>query len=160
MKPSKFFLTKGIGTGDYRLLAFEMALRDAGISPYNLVTVSSIIPPNCELISKEEGIKMIEHGSIVFLVLSRVDSSKKNERITASLGLAIPENRNHYGYISEYDDKGVEPEAAAKLVENMASTMLKSISDKEINFTLKSVVQSGIVKEKWMSVVSAAVFVP
>ncbi len=159
MKPTKFFLTKGIGTGNYRLLAFEMALRDAGISPYNLVTVSSIIPPRCELIPREKGIKMIDQGSIVFLVLGRSDSNKKNERITAGLGLAIPKDRNHYGYISEYDDKGVEPEAAAKLVENMAATMLKSISDKDTDFTLRNVVQSGVVGDKWLSVISAAVFI-
>ncbi|HXY56482.1 MAG TPA: pyruvoyl-dependent arginine decarboxylase, partial [Nitrososphaerales archaeon] len=67
--PRYFFLTKGVGKHKENLSSFEDALRDAGISAYNLVTVSSIIPPGCKQISKEQGVGMLKPGEIVFLVL-------------------------------------------------------------------------------------------
>jgi len=43
--PKKYFLTKGVGTDRHKLNSFELALRNAKIAPYNLVRVSSILPP-------------------------------------------------------------------------------------------------------------------
>ena len=53
--PKKMFFTKGVGSHKHELRSFELALRDAGIEKCNIVHVSSIFPPNCELISKNEG---------------------------------------------------------------------------------------------------------
>lgn len=54
--PTRVFLTKGIGMHRHALTAFEYALRDADIEQQNLVYVSSILPPHCELISRETGV--------------------------------------------------------------------------------------------------------
>ena len=62
MIPNKIFFTKGMGRHKERLASFELALRDAGIEKYNLVTVSSIFPPNCKTISKDEGLKYLKAG--------------------------------------------------------------------------------------------------
>ena len=56
MIPRKAFLTKGTGVHKDRLASFELALRAARIEKYNLVSVSSILPPNCKLVPKEEGL--------------------------------------------------------------------------------------------------------
>ena len=48
---SKMFLTKGVGQHREKLVSFELALRDAHLAPYNLVRVSSIFPPHCEIIT-------------------------------------------------------------------------------------------------------------
>ena len=48
------FLTKGIGRHKEKLASFEEALRDAQIARFNLVHVSSILPPNCKLVSKQK----------------------------------------------------------------------------------------------------------
>ena len=53
--PRKVFFTSGVGTHPEHLESFEVALRDAGIEKFNLVTVSSILPPNCDIVSGEEG---------------------------------------------------------------------------------------------------------
>ena len=71
MIPKFIFLTKGTGTHKERLASFELALRSAGIHRCNIVNVSSIIPPRCKLISKEEGLKMLQPGEITFAVLSK-----------------------------------------------------------------------------------------
>ena len=64
--PSKIFLTKGKGQHKEKLASLELALRDAKIAPYNLVKISSIFPPGCKHISKEEGLKNLKHGQILF----------------------------------------------------------------------------------------------
>ncbi|MFX1435337.1 MAG: pyruvoyl-dependent arginine decarboxylase, partial [Promethearchaeota archaeon] len=43
--PKKVFFVNGKGYHKSKLAAFEEALRDAGIEKYNLVNVSSILPP-------------------------------------------------------------------------------------------------------------------
>jgi arginine decarboxylase len=48
--PKSVFLTRGIGIHRHLLTAFEYALRDADIEQQNIVTVSLILPPGCELI--------------------------------------------------------------------------------------------------------------
>jgi pyruvoyl-dependent arginine decarboxylase len=53
--PTSMFLTKGIGVHRHQLTAFELALRDADIEQQNLVSVSSILPPHCKLVTREEG---------------------------------------------------------------------------------------------------------
>src|SRR6185437_8183051 len=54
MIPKKCFFTKGVGVHKERLASFELALRSAGLAFCNLVLVSSIYPPGCKRISKEE----------------------------------------------------------------------------------------------------------
>ena len=51
MIPKYAFFTKGVGEGQEKLTSFEMALRNAGIAEFNLVKVSSIMPPYCKIIS-------------------------------------------------------------------------------------------------------------
>ena len=59
--PSKIFLTKGVGKHREKLASFEMALRHAGVARFNLVRVTSILPGNCKLISREEGLKFTQN---------------------------------------------------------------------------------------------------
>ena len=43
--PKRMFFTKGVGYHRNKLQSFELALRDAGVEICNLVTISSIYPP-------------------------------------------------------------------------------------------------------------------
>ena len=63
----RMFFTKGVGYHINKLQSFELALRQAGIEKCNLVMVSSIFPPDCNIISKEEGIKALKAGQITFV---------------------------------------------------------------------------------------------
>jgi arginine decarboxylase len=60
--PTRMFLTKGVGVHRHALTAFEFALRDADIEQQNLVYVSSILPPRCEVIAREVGIELLKRG--------------------------------------------------------------------------------------------------
>ena len=54
--PKKVFFVAGSGYHKTKLASFEQALRDAGIEKYNLVSVSSILPPYCIEVQKEDGL--------------------------------------------------------------------------------------------------------
>src|SRR5512145_254514 len=92
--PTKIFFTKGVGSHRDELRSFELALKDAGIERLNLVHVSSIYPPNCKTISKEEGTKLIAPGSIAFCVMARQSSNEMRRLIAASIGCALPADKS------------------------------------------------------------------
>jgi len=158
--PKKVFFTSGVGTHSEKLESFEVSLRDAGIEKFNLVTVSSILPPKCEIVTKEEGLKELSPGEIVFCVMSRISSNEPGRTLTTSVGCALPKDNGRHGYISEYhayeesvQDAGIH---AVKLAESMYSTWTK-----EPPFKTFSIPRSSAVHENgdWMTVISAAVFV-
>src|SRR3989344_118593 len=124
MLPTKIFFTKGSGTHKEYLTSFELALRSAGIAPYNLVTVSSIYPPNVKKVSKDEGIKLLPPGSIVYAVMARNATNEPNRLISASIGVAIPQDHNQYGYLSEHHPFGETDEKSGEYAEDLAATML------------------------------------
>ncbi len=124
--PSMMFLTKGMGRHKEKLTSFELALRDAGIASFNIVTVSSIFPPNCRLISKQKGLKELSHGEIVYAVMSRAETDEPQRLIGCSIGVAIPANRDHFGYLSEHHAYGQNARKAADYAEDLAASMLGS----------------------------------
>lgn len=122
--PSQVFFTKGVGIHRNKLQSFELALRKAGIETCNLVRVSSILPPNCKIISKDRGLKLIHPGQITFVVLADAATNEPSRLIGAGLGLAQPASGEQYGYISEHHGYGMQSHKIADMVEDMAATML------------------------------------
>jgi arginine decarboxylase len=102
----KIFLTKGVGRHREKLPSFEMALRDAGLAPFNLVYVSSIFPPSCRLISRTQGLRHLHAGQIVFSVVSSNATNEPHRLIASSIGVAIPTDSTSYGYLSEHHSFG------------------------------------------------------
>jgi arginine decarboxylase len=124
--PTRVFLTKGIGTHRHALTAFEFALRDADIEQQNLVYVSSILPPRCELISRETGVEHLKPGDITFCVMARAETDEFGRHVYASIGLARPADPAMYGYISELHGYGKTVESSGEQAEDLAATMLAS----------------------------------
>ncbi len=124
MIPKQVFFTKGAGVHKDKLASFELALREAGIEKCNLVYVSSIFPPNCKIISKKKGLKMIKPGQITYCVMARNGTSEPNRLISASIGLAVPSDSNNYGYLSEHHSFGETARKSGDYAEDLAATML------------------------------------
>jgi len=122
--PSKVFLTRGQGRHKEKLVSFEKALREAGIAPFNLVRVSSIYPPHCRLVSKREGQKLLQPGQILFVVLSESVTNEAGRAISASIGLAIPDDPTCYGYLAEHEGGGPTEKEAGLYTEYLAAEML------------------------------------
>jgi len=180
MIPRYMFLTKGVGNHKEQLASFELALRSAGIHRCNIVKVSSIVPPRCKLISKEKGLKMLQPGEITFAVLSKISVKESHRLIAASIGVAIPSNKDSYGYLSEHHSFGQSAEAAGDYAEDLAATMLATTmgipfdSDKAWDEKKQIFKTSGMIIEtsnitqsakgekngQWTTVLAAAVFIP
>jgi len=181
MIPRYVFFTTGVGKHREKLGSFEAALRDAGIEKFNLVYVSSILPPRCKIISKKEGLKKLKPGQIVYCVMAKNASNEPNRIISASIGCAIPKDKNTYGYLSEHHSFGQTDEIAGDYAEDLAALMLAStlgIMDFDINASYdekkeiwklsgkivktRNKTQSARVDKHglWTTVLSAAVFVP
>jgi arginine decarboxylase len=118
------FLTKGVGKHREKLTSFELALRSAGIAACNLVRVSSIFPPRSKLVSRAEGIKEIGPGQVTFCVMSENSTREPHRLIAASVGFAIPTDRNTFGYLSEHHSFGETEEVAGEYAEELAAEML------------------------------------
>ena len=178
MIAKKIFFTKGVGRHKQRLSSFEAALRDAGIEKYNLVYVSSILPPNCKIIQKDEGLKYLSPGEIVYCVIARSETNEHNRLAAASIGVAIPTDVNQYGYLSEHHPFGETDEKAGEYAEDLAAGMLATTLGIEVDENLgwdekeqlykmsgkiikkKNITQSAEGKDGlWTTVISAAVFI-
>jgi arginine decarboxylase len=117
--PRKLFLTRGVGIHREKLTSFEMALREAGIAQFNLVRVSSIFPPRCKIIDREEGLKLLQAGEIVCTVIAEMATNEPGRRIASSIGVA-----DKYGYLSEHHNYGQTEQEAGDYAEDLAATML------------------------------------
>ena len=176
--PRYVFFTKGVGRHKERLASFELALRDAGIEKFNLVSVSSILPPNCKIVSKEKGISALKAGEIVYCVMARNETNEPNRLIAASIGCAIPADSNAYGYLSEHHSFGEKEETAGDYAEDLAAQMLattlgiefdpeKAYDERKEEYKMsgkivrtRNITQSAVGKKGlWTTVVAAAVFV-
>lgn len=133
MVPKKLFFTKGVGKHKERLTSFELALRDAGIASQNLVRVSSIFPPRCKVISRKEGVGLLNHGEVVFAVIAENSTREAHRLVVSSIGVAIPADRNTYGYLSEHHSFGETEEQAGEYAEELAAEMLATTLDVEFD---------------------------
>src|SRR5258708_38309319 len=115
--PKGAFLTKGVGRHREKLTSFELALGSAGIAEFNLVRVKSIFPPNCKLLSQQEGMKYLSSGQIVFAVMSDNATNEPHRLIASSVGVAIPSDRAQYGYLSEHHSMGETGQKAGHYAE-------------------------------------------
>jgi len=181
MVPRKVFLTRGVGKHREKLTSFELALRNAGIEKFNLVRVSSILPPDCEIVPREEGIRELTPGEIVYCVLSEASSNEPGRKISASVGAAVPRDKSMYGYLSEHHAFGQNEEESGDYAEDLAALMLASTlgivefdpdkawdEDRELwRLSGKIVKTRNVTKAhrvpgngSWTTVLASAVFVP
>jgi arginine decarboxylase len=178
MVPKRIFFTKGVGKHKHELQSFELALRNAGIEKCNLVSVSSIVPPNCKIVSRERGIQELKPGAITHCVISRNKTNEPNRLIAAAIGVATPKNPDNYGYISEHHSFGEIAQKAGDYAEDLAASMLattlgldfdveKAWDERKQEYKMsgrivrtKSVVQTaqGEKNGLWTTVIAAAVF--
>jgi len=119
--PKEMFFTKGVGKHREKLTSFELALRSAGIAACNLVRVSSIFPPKCRILSRSQGMKLLEPGQVTFVVMSEAATREPHRLIAATVGVAIPRDRDLYGYLSEHHSFGESEDIAGDYAEELAA---------------------------------------
>lgn len=178
MVPKYVFLTKGIGCYWDRVGSFELALRAARIQHVNLVPVSSIYPPNCEIIPRAKGCLMLKAGEITYCVMARAQTNIPGRLLAAAVSIAVPTKCSPYGYIWEYHcydgDVAQARQRASQIALDMLHTALDSPSGPKHSDRKKTVCRlkresakchnivqkgEGSAQGGWTTCVAAAVFV-
>lgn len=177
--PRYLFFAKGVGVDREKLASFENALRDAKIAHLNIVSVSSIFPPHCNILEIEAGLSRLEPGEITHCVMARQEINEPGRRIVASIGLALPSENGMYGYLSEHHGFGQTEIEAGEYAEDLAASMLArtlgiefdpdkdyderrdiyQMSGKIVNSQHTSQAALGAEGNLWTTVISAAIFV-
>ena len=88
------------------------------------------MPPDAEIITREEGLPHLSPGEVVFCVMARDQTNIPGQQISASVGLAVPEiHGKQHGYLSEYHAAGISSHECGEYAEDLAATMLATILD-------------------------------
>ena len=126
--PNLAVLTAGAGEGSTPLNALDSALLNAGIANWNLLLVSSILPPKAEVTYE---VPTIKEGSLVPIVLAKITSDRKGEVISSAVAIGVGEE---FGIIMEHADRvvkeKVEEETKRKVEE---AFLIRNMRLKEIH---------------------------
>ena len=180
MVPKRLCLTKGVGKHREKLTSFEAALRNASIAHFNIVRCSSILPPGAKVLPRQKGLKHLDAGEIVYAVMAECSTNEPHRLIASSIGIAIPRDKEQYGYLSEYHSFGETEIKAGDKAEDLAAQMLATTLglpfDPDKSYDERKElwkISSKIVKTKnttqtaigdkyglWTTVIAAAVFIP
>lgn len=80
-------VVSGVGFGPTKLAAFDAALRDAGIANYNIIHLSSIIPPQSTVLpATERAIRVGGWGDRLYAVMADLRIDTRYEEAVAGIG--------------------------------------------------------------------------
>ena len=95
----------GIGSGSTTMAAFDAALNGIGIANYNLVRLSSIVPPGSEIILHESKIPFPMPGTWgdrMYLVMAEKRVDKHNVEAWAGVGW-VQDKKTGWGLFTEHE---------------------------------------------------------
>lgn len=84
----KIEVGSGIGTGPTKLAAFDSALNDAGVANYNLIRLSSVVPPNTDIEVSNETLTGLpgSWGDRLYVVMAEQRVDTPNTEAWAGIG--------------------------------------------------------------------------
>jgi arginine decarboxylase len=97
-------VVSGIGFGPTKLAAFDAALRHAGIANFNLIHLSSIIPPGAEVVVNDDGrveAPVGDWGDRLYVVMADLRVDTRYEEAVAGLGW-VQEEQTGRGLFCEH----------------------------------------------------------
>ena len=155
-------VTAGRGEGSTTLSAFDAALKAAGIHNYNIIKLSSVIPPGSEVVVKRWKNSPTEHGKKLYTVLAEIRSDILGRSIAAGVGwYQIKDCRGvfaeHHDIIENLNTKEAEMNVSKKI----EATIRDLCANRNYPFNKKAfhtVVTSAEVKNKPTCVLVAAAY--
>ncbi|MBI2878244.1 MAG: arginine decarboxylase, pyruvoyl-dependent [Candidatus Rokubacteria bacterium] len=121
-KVTKVAVAVGHAEGFTALNALDNALLAAGIGNVNLVKVTSIIPPDVDLLAE---IPKIRPGAIIPTAYASQTGRVEGEIISAAVGYGLPEDPARPGVIMEYSDKAPR-EVAERMIRRMIEAAFRT----------------------------------
>ncbi|MDD5068893.1 MAG: pyruvoyl-dependent arginine decarboxylase [Candidatus Pacebacteria bacterium] len=117
-------VTKGSGTGETKLSAFDAALFDAGIANYNLIRLSSIIPEGYA--PKAEKIKMngsTDFGNKLYVVYASQIENEIGKEAWAGVGWVMSKTDPKRGLFVEHE--GADRAQIERLINESIISMVR-----------------------------------
>ncbi|MFQ3609944.1 MAG: arginine decarboxylase, pyruvoyl-dependent [Fimbriimonadales bacterium] len=134
----------GVGVSMFELVSFDRALREAGFADYNLLRVSSIVPPG----AVQQSQIAVPKGSFLPTAYGVFSSNKEGARIAAAVSLAIPTDPHEVGVIMETEGYMSQTEAH-ELVTAMAE---EAMDDRNLKIARLEVVAVEANVERYTTV--------
>ena len=104
-------IASGVGSGPTELAAFDAALIAAGVANFNLLVLSSVIPPASEIVESEERLNPDgEWGDRLYVVMAQEQVTTRNTEAWAGLGWARDEGSGRGLFVEHHGGSRAEVE--------------------------------------------------
>jgi len=114
----EIIITKGEGTGNTKISAFDQALYKAGIANYNLIYLSSIIPPGSVIKTQKIDWNDKEYGHRLYVVMAKSIQTIPGKEAWAGIG-----------WMQAKDGRGFFTEHTGESEEEVISLIKKTTQD-------------------------------
>ena len=130
--PRKVYIAAASAEGSTPLNALDACLVKMGLPQISLIKVTSILPPNIEILEEPPN---LPGGCNVPTVYSYVTSRNRGERISAAIALAFTDKLT---LVAEHADTGIDDREAEKIVIGIVREMADIRGLKIRNILVKS----------------------
>lgn len=96
-------IAPGIGSGPTLLAAFDTALLDAGVANYNLICLSSVIPPGSRIERRRWATPLRHWGQRLYCVLSQAREDRPGHAVHAGIGWVQSAEGGHGLFVELHD---------------------------------------------------------
>jgi arginine decarboxylase len=149
----EIWITTGTGEGPNALVAFDLALYEAGIANFNLIQLSSVIPSGSTICQKQLHLNDHDWGAKLYLVLAQHRAVEVGTQSWAAIGW-VQEESTGKGLFVEHG--GATRNEVERLVEESLSSM---VSYRPGSFGPPQTVATGVMcRDLAVCAVVAAVF--
>lgn len=135
----KISIRKGTGTGPTEISAFDQALVKANVANFNLIYLSSVLPPDSNVVNGSD-ISQISGGwgDKLYLVMAQKRTIQRNQDVWAGIGW-MQDKKTNKGLLVEHEGHS-EDEVRADI-----KNSLKALADnREMKFGPIDMVVTGI----------------
>jgi len=98
----KIQISGGIGIGPTQLAAFDQAVFNAGVANYNLIYLSSVLPPDSEVVLEPHFQQPEQWGDRLYLVMAQKRTSLRNAEAWAGIGW-VQDDKTGKGLLVEHE---------------------------------------------------------
>jgi arginine decarboxylase len=104
-------IASGVGSGPTELAAFDAALIAAGVANFNLLVLSSVIPPATEIIESDAPLSPVgEWGDRLYVVMAQERVTTRNAEAWAGLGWVSDERTGRGLFVEHHGSSRAEVE--------------------------------------------------
>jgi arginine decarboxylase len=117
--PLTIRVSTGTGTGRTTLAAFDAALVAAGVGDFNLVRLSSVVPPGSTILDVDGADQLVgEHGDALYCVYAEAHASLPGHEAWAGVAWSLRDDGSGAGLFVEHEGPSHE-QVATDLIHSL-----------------------------------------